>query len=448
MGLDRRRNQWRRNRSALKKEGDGPFYQKGRRLALGAREEEQRAILAAIFNAAVDGLIAIDEQGDIMLFNPGAERLFGVNAAEVVGRNVNRLMPQPLAEQHDYFIQRYLDGGPPRVLGLGREVQGLGSDGRLIPLHLSLVEIRALGKRLFVAILRDISDIKEAQRQLEQAKTASEFLAEELTQTLQVSEELRQAMDEGLRAAADLQQGLLPKHPPRLSNIQFAWEFLPSETLGGDLFNSFFIDDRRLGLYITDVSGHGVPAALVTFSFAQTLTPQAGLVVARESDRSGGRTLVTPPARVLEELDRQFPVERFDKTFTAIYMVIDLVEGRLTYSNAGHPPGILIHNYGGMEHLDCGGPLIGLGSASFTQDEHLLQPGDRVVLLTDGVIDYENGRGEAFGLERLEEIILGSNGEPLAETFRTVLQALENFGEGMPPRDDVSLFGFEWLGEQ
>ena len=411
------------------------------------KENERLAILAAAFHSSLDGMIAIDEQGIIKVYNPAAERIFGFSAEEAAGRSVNLLMPEPVCERHDLFIKRYLNGGRPRVLGSGREIQGQTRDGRIIPLYLSLTEIWINGRRLFVGMLVDISDLKKVQLELEQAKNASEMMADELKQTLQVSEEMRQAMDDDLRAAAELQTGLLPKHPPRIRSAQFAWEFLPSETLGGDLFNSFFIDDKYLGMYITDVSGHGAPAALVTFSFSQMLTPQAGLVVSSpEQGICWGDSSASPPARVLEELDRHFPVERFDKTFTAIYMILDLVEGRVVYSNAGHPPGIVLRSHGGVEHLTCGGPLIGLGVSSFEQEELILEPGDRVVLLTDGVLEYENDRNEWFGLERLEEILMASAGEPLAMTFGSIIERLEEFGQGMPPKDDVSLFGFEWLG--
>jgi two-component system sensor kinase FixL len=112
----------------------------------------------SIIESAVDGIIVIDSAGRIESFNPAAERLFGYEEQEVVGRNVSMLMPSPYREEHDGYLARYLGEGNPRIIGIGREVTGLRRDGTTFPLHLSVGEISGEGERRFTGILHDLSD--------------------------------------------------------------------------------------------------------------------------------------------------------------------------------------------------------------------------------------------------------------------------------------------------
>lgn len=128
--------------------------------------------LQALLDTAVDGIITIDEAGLIQSFNKAAERIFGYRADEVIGRNVNLLMPQPYQRDHDAYIANYLHGGQKKIIGIGREVQGLRKDGRVFPLDLAVGEARIGEQRLFTGIVRDISDRKrleqEAHRRLQE----------------------------------------------------------------------------------------------------------------------------------------------------------------------------------------------------------------------------------------------------------------------------------------
>jgi PAS domain S-box-containing protein len=137
--------------------------------ALGASEARWRAIV----DAAVDGVIVIDAHGRVETFNPAAERLFGYAAGEVLGRNVNMLMPSPYHEEHDRYLTRYLATGHAKIIGSGREVQGRRKDGATFPLHLSVGEITIEGERKFVGILHDLTGRVQIETQLrEQAALA------------------------------------------------------------------------------------------------------------------------------------------------------------------------------------------------------------------------------------------------------------------------------------
>ena len=129
-----------------------------------ARVDELR--WRSIVQSAADAIIVIDAHGRIEAFNPGAERLFGYRKADVVGRNVSLLMPSPIREEHDGYLERYLQTGEAKIIGIGREVTGVRSDGSTVPLHLSVGEMVVDGERKFTGILHDLSIRKALEERL------------------------------------------------------------------------------------------------------------------------------------------------------------------------------------------------------------------------------------------------------------------------------------------
>jgi two-component system, LuxR family, sensor kinase FixL len=120
----------------------------------------------SVIESAVDGIIVIDAYGRIEAFNPAAERLFGYTEADVVGRNVNMLMPSPYHEEHDTYLARYLATGKAKIIGMGREVTGRKRDGTTFPLHLSVGEMTVGGERRFTGILHDLTARVRLEEQL------------------------------------------------------------------------------------------------------------------------------------------------------------------------------------------------------------------------------------------------------------------------------------------
>ncbi|MBF0373231.1 MAG: PAS domain S-box protein [Alphaproteobacteria bacterium] len=135
-----------------------------KRSAEAVLSREQR--LRGIMHTVLDAIVSIDEKGLIHDFNPAAERVFGYSAAEVVGRNVSMLMPEPYRAAHDGYLDGYIAGRPPRVIGIGREVAGVRKDGAVFPLELAVSEMLLAGRRLFIGVLRDITERKAAEEAL------------------------------------------------------------------------------------------------------------------------------------------------------------------------------------------------------------------------------------------------------------------------------------------
>ena len=128
--------------------------------------QRSEALNRAVLESAVDGITVIDEAGTIQSFNPAAERISGWKAAEIIGRNVNVLMPAPYHAAHDGYLHNYVTTGAKKVIGIGREVEGLRRDGSRFPLHLAVSEMRVGQQRLFAGITRDISAEHQARQQL------------------------------------------------------------------------------------------------------------------------------------------------------------------------------------------------------------------------------------------------------------------------------------------
>jgi PAS domain S-box-containing protein len=126
----------------------------------------QPAWALAILNDAADGILTIDERAIVQWMNPAAEKLFGYRAEEVIGQNVNLLMPSPNREGHDSYMANYLRTGEKQIIGIGREVIGQRKDGSTFPMYLSVCESKIAGTRIFGGIVRDLTDRKFVEEEL------------------------------------------------------------------------------------------------------------------------------------------------------------------------------------------------------------------------------------------------------------------------------------------
>ncbi len=127
-------------------------------------ESEARA--RAVLETTVDGIITIDEYGMVESFNPAAERIFGYSADEVIGNNIEMLMPQPYRDEHDEYLRSYRETGRRKIIGIGREVVGKRKDGSTFPLDLAVSEVHMPDRRLFTGVVRDITDRRKLEQEI------------------------------------------------------------------------------------------------------------------------------------------------------------------------------------------------------------------------------------------------------------------------------------------
>jgi PAS domain S-box-containing protein len=165
-----------------------------RRAEEALRESEGR--LRAIVETAVDGIITIDERGNVSSFNPAAVRLFGYTPHEVIGKNVNQLMPAPYHEEHDGYLHNYVTTGTKKIIGIGREVIGRRKDGSEFPMDLAVSETLLGDRRIFTGIVRDISERKRVDHELANARDAAESANRSKSEFLaNMSHEIRTPMN-------------------------------------------------------------------------------------------------------------------------------------------------------------------------------------------------------------------------------------------------------------
>jgi len=216
------------------------------------RESELR--LATILNTAVDAIIVIDNEGIIESFNPGAERMLGYQAGEVIGRNVDLLMPEPFATEHTGYIRRYLQTGQAKVIGIGREVQARRKDGTLFPADLAVSEFHD-GKPLFAGFLRDITERKRLEAEiLHVAESEQRRIGQELHDDTQ---QQLSGLTMIARSAADSLAALVPLEP-RLADIHAKIERVAK----GLRETNQSLRQLARGLVLLQVDAHGLPDAL------------------------------------------------------------------------------------------------------------------------------------------------------------------------------------------
>ena len=145
-------------------------------------------MLQAILESAAAAILAIDDRGRIKTVNPAAERMFGYTSDEMLGRNVNILMPEPYRTQHDHYMERYLQTGKKRIIGIGREVEGQRKDGTIFPIHLAVGEFKVAGERFFSGIITDLSSHARLQAEIDRQSLLFQAVFDHVPEALVVSE--------------------------------------------------------------------------------------------------------------------------------------------------------------------------------------------------------------------------------------------------------------------
>jgi two-component system, LuxR family, sensor kinase FixL len=179
--------------------------------------------LKSVIDTAIDGIITIDIRGKVETINPSAAKLFGYEPHEVIGNNIKMLMPNPYHSEHDGYIERYLATRKPRIIGIGREVQGMKKDGSIFPMRLAVSEVVLSNSKIFTGIIHDLTDIKVAQEKIirlnkvleNKVTERTEKLAVAVNRLLEINQKLegeiqeRQLIEEALRnSEKDLKQAL------------------------------------------------------------------------------------------------------------------------------------------------------------------------------------------------------------------------------------------------
>ena len=369
--------------------------------------------LRAMSEASHDPITMIRSDDTIILWSPAAERVFGFSAAEAIGRKFHELIvPEHYHSQASAGLERFARSGTGPVVGTVSEFEARCKDGSLIPVERSVSACLVDGQWHAVGILRDISERKKAEQKLRAAY-------EQIRQQQEI-------ISHDLQTAAKIQETLLPFAVPPSPYYELAWFYRPSALIGGDIFSLTPLAEGKTAIYMIDVSGHGVSAALVSASVAQFLRQK----LAASPDIS--------PTEIVRALDAEYPLERFDKFFTIIFMVYDPAAGTISSCNAGHPPGLLIRRDQTVHSLDVGGPPVGLGDMlPFHEEVLAVNPDDLLCCYTDGAMEVEDQAGEQLGMAGLTEVVRSRRDEAATAIMAGVEAAVMGHAHG-PPADDVT----------
>jgi sigma-B regulation protein RsbU (phosphoserine phosphatase) len=257
-------------------------------------------------------------------------------------------------------------------------------------------------------------------------------------------------IDQDLIAAAEIQKSLLPANTLCSDILEVAWRFQPCDKIGGDIFNLIQLDHNHWAIYIIDVAGHGVPAAMVAVSVFQYLQPQSGNIMLRPSEFFTTQE-IRRPAKVLEFLDREYKFERFNNFFTMNYVILNTETGALASSTAGHPPPVILRKDGTLIPLKKGGRPIGTIDLRISNDDPIIYEEehariyekDKLLFYTDGVYEYQNEQDDFFGNERFYKKLKEQKDLPVSNLIETLFESLMDWGNNAEPKDDISLLGVE-----
>ncbi len=334
---------------------------------------------------------------------------FGRPASAVLGMSMPELLGPELFAKNEKHIRAALRGEPQHF---ERELARADGSRRHTLTHY-IPDGAPPNVRGFFVLVNDVTELKAAQVELEARQ---------------------RHLEADLEAAAEIQRSLLPKEGTCSLGLESDFRFMPSASIGGDIFNVVCLGPHHTGLYMVDVSGHGVPAALVSVSVAQELAPSGDLLM----DKFFGQP--RSPEGVLRQLDDAFPMERFDKFFSMFYMLYEVKSGTLAYCNAGHPAPILLRADGRTEVLETGGTLVGMGMGHGYEAGHLeIGDGDLLLIYTDGVSELENPAGGQFGEEALWEAFSECLGQSPEQVLNAITGRLQAHADGRPPDDDISI---------
>jgi len=269
-------------------------------------------------------------------------------------------------------------------------------------------------------------------RQVE--RTSNNKLAEQL----RIAGALVDNLTEQLRLAGLVQHDFLPTQLPNCDEVEWATTFQPAEWVSGDIYDVVRIDEQHIGFYVADAVGHAMPAALLTIFLKQAL-------LMRET--TGNNYRIFPPAEVMKNLNERMSGQKLSgyQFATCCYCLLNIKTLQLSYARAGHPYAILIRHQEPPQQLEIQGSLLGIfEQAEYIQQTIQLQPGDKLLLYSDGaepfIGSFDNSTGFNFSEEFCEIKDL-----PIVEMMDRFDMLMQNKKIALSEADDITAVGLEIL---
>jgi sigma-B regulation protein RsbU (phosphoserine phosphatase) len=242
------------------------------------------------------------------------------------------------------------------------------------------------------------------------------------------------AINNELEMAHELQLSILPSATPKIEGLDIAARYIPMSAVAGDFYDFISVDEKHLGVLIADVSGHGLPAALIASMLKVALSAQSPNAF--------------DPARVLAGLNQSLCGMFQGHYVTAAYLFVDLEKAIVTYAGAGHPPLLLWRKREGMaREFEQNGLILGpFAKATYSSIQLPLEAGDRLFLYTDGILEFQNPAMEEFGRDRLRQFIEANQGLSADRLVETLISQLWRWAEqapGLAQLDDITFVAID-----
>lgn len=255
-----------------------------------------------------------------------------------------------------------------------------------------------------------------------------------LKRSAREKERLR-SLDKEISIAAHIQSSSLPQSVPQVPELDIAPRYIPMEGIGGDFYYFHQISESRIGFFISDVSGHGVSAALIA-----SMVKLASIVL---------KDVAGEPARFLEEMNRLLYRNIEERFLTASYLLLDLEQKEIRYARAGHDPLVYCNRYERtVKYLQPPGSLIGVKERTGTEEQVMpLRPGDRFLLYTDGITETRNAQGEMYGDRAFDEFIRRSLSTNAEGMLADLVKELRGWNGGSAYDDDITCVLIDYNGD-
>ena len=239
--------------------------------------------------------------------------------------------------------------------------------------------------------------------------------------------------DHDLKIAAEIQRNMLPEPVFEIGTVDLAAESIPCRTVGGDFYDYLEIGERGLGFALGDVAGKGPPAAL--------------LAAAVQSNFVALAPVSSEPAETMARVNKALLRRAIDARFATMFYGAVTADGRLSYCNAGQEPPLVVGR-NAVSWLETGGPVLGLLSiATYEFETVVLEPGDLVIVCSDGVTEARNRHGDEFGRDRLVDAVRGRHGAKPETVLEHLISAVKLFSEGTAQADDVTALVLRYRGQ-
>lgn len=392
-----------------------------------------------------NALVMVDKRGNIAYLNTCAEKLFQYNRANIIGKQVEVLLPDFLSEVHSLHREKYMQNPVIRSMGDGKDLQAIKKDGSNFPAEIGLNPIKNNGEVLVVASIIDVTERKSYESTLLEKNKRLEELSEELNKSNEKLENKNNHIIEGIQYAKKIQYSILPDLSfVRKHFSEFTIYFSPKEVIGGD-FYWFFRKNGLIYIAVVDCTGHSVPGALMS------------LIINDMLNYILGKKRAWLPGEILEHLHsrlylylKQENGELYSQDGCDISLcLIDKENKELKFAGAYQNLYILNKNMvdiiNGTKKSIGGLSMLGEPDAKREFKTHTLKLKENhyYVLTTDGILDQLNKKDDCFGTKRFTKMVLDLKQSQDAQREKKMFKSIEKWKKGTTQLDDMLMVMFK-----